>query len=198
MSNSSRNQSNPAQKIFVCVDVESDGPAPGLYSMLSFGLVDAQDVSKRFYAELAPISDDFIPEAMAVGKFTREQVLAFTPAEKQMQKMLDWVTENYAGKRVVLVSDNPAFDWQFINYYCVKFLKKNPFGHSARRIGDVWAGLQNNFNNDSGWKKLRDTSHTHNAEDDALGNAQALQKILKMMDNEKKNVSSVKPMRSKL
>ncbi|MGS8295842.1 hypothetical protein ACQ93L_22750, partial [Escherichia coli] len=43
-----------ASEIFVSVDIETSGPVPGLFSLLSIGacLVHAPDV--RFYAELKP------------------------------------------------------------------------------------------------------------------------------------------------
>jgi hypothetical protein len=74
-------------------------------------------------------------------------------------------------------SDNPAFDWQFFNYYAIAYLGKNPFGHSARRIGDFFAGLEADPRASSAWKKLRTERHTHNALDDARGNAGALEAI---------------------
>lgn len=172
------------ERVYLSFDVEADGPAPGLYSMISFALVDVltKDI---FKVELSPISDFYIPEALAVSGFSREETLKFEDPETQMKKMLDWVNEKYPNKRLCLISDNPAFDWQFINYYCIKYLGKNPFGHSARRIGDVWAGYQNNFSNDSSWKKMRTTKHTHDPADDALGNAEAFNEIMKLMKNKR-------------
>src|SRR5438094_9543400 len=49
------------------------------------------------------------------------------------------------GEHVSFVSDNVAYDWQFINYYFWKHLGHNPFGHSGRRIGDFAAGLVGDF-----------------------------------------------------
>lgn len=79
---------------------------------------------------------------------------------------------------VVFVSDNPAYDWQWINFYFWKYFGKNPFGHSARRIGDYYAGLQGNFGQTQNWKKLRKTKHDHNPVNDAFGNAEALIQLL--------------------
>ena len=178
------NTSTPtSQTTFFSLDVEADGPCAGLYSMVSFGLVDIFDRTKTFYAELSPVSPDFIPEALAVSGFTREDCLNFPSPDKAMQDMLVFL-QPYGGRKVI-VSDNPGFDWQFLNYYCHRFLKHNPFGHSARRIGDIWAGHSGNFRNDSQWKKYRNTKHTHYALDDALGNAQAFEKILSRMKHQK-------------
>lgn len=76
------------------------------------------------------------------------------------------------------ISDNPAYDWQWINYYFHKYFGTNPFGHSARRIGDFYAGLVGDFGAASKWKKLRVTKHDHNPVHDALGNAEAFRRIL--------------------
>jgi len=77
----------------------------------------------------------------------------------------------------VFVSDNLAFDWQFINYYFHRFLGRNPFGFSGRRIGDLYAGLVRDAFKGTEWKKYRVTQHMHNPVDDARGNAEALRKF---------------------
>lgn len=172
------NNYNKNNKNQFSLDTEADGPCAGLYSMVSFGLVSLNDPSVKFYTTLAPISDRFVPGALAACNFTREQTLAFTPAQKAMDDMLAWLKPLMNGNRPVIWSDNPAFDWQFFNYYCHAYLQHNPFGFSARRIGDYWAGKQGNPRDTTSWKKLRTVKHTHNALDDALGNAGALLKIL--------------------
>lgn len=89
----------------------------------------------------------------------------------------DWLAEQ--GERPIFISDNPAYDWQWINFYFHKYFGANPFGFSARRIGDFYAGLTGNFANHSNWKRLRVTPHDHNPVHDAQGNAEAFGRILK-------------------
>jgi hypothetical protein len=79
---------------------------------------------------------------------------------------------------LVFVSDNPAFDWQWINDAFWTTLGRNPFGHSARRIGDFYAGVVKNWNKASEWKRLRVTPHDHNPVHDATGNVEAFLRIL--------------------
>ena len=79
----------------------------------------------------------------------------------------------------VAVSDNPAYDWQWINFYFWKYLGRNPLGHSARRISDFYAGLRGDFFKTQEWKRLRVTKHDHNPVNDALGNAEAFARLLK-------------------
>ncbi len=64
-----------------------------------------------------------------------------------------------------------------INYYFHRFLGRNPFGFSGRRIGDLYAGLVKDASKATEWKKYRVTAHTHNPVDDAKGNAEALRKF---------------------
>lgn len=78
----------------------------------------------------------------------------------------------------VFVSDNPAYDWQWINFYFWKYFGENPFGHSARRIGDFYAGLVNDFWKANRWKRLRITKHDHNPVNDAMGNVEAFERML--------------------
>jgi hypothetical protein len=63
---------------YLMVDIESDGPIPGDYSMISFGavLVD-EDLDKTFYGKLKPISDKYISEALAVSGHSRDETLTF-------------------------------------------------------------------------------------------------------------------------
>ena len=100
-------------------------------------------------------------------------------SKESMGDFACWVTEITKGKRATFVSDNPAYDWQWINYYFDKYGIKNPFGYSARRIGDFYAGLIGDFNNANEWKKLRITKHDHTALNDTLGNVEAFDRILK-------------------
>jgi DNA polymerase III epsilon subunit-like protein len=162
---------------YVIVDVESDGPIPAEFSMVCFGAVIFRDpLDRTFYGKTRPLSDHFVPEALAISGFTREQHLAFDDPKTVMEKFAAWLGENCNG-RPVFVSDNVAFDWQFINYYFHRFTGRNPFGFSGRRIGDLYAGLMKDASKATEWKKYRVTAHTHNPVDDARGNAEALRKF---------------------
>lgn len=68
---------------YIMVDVESDGPIPGDYSMISFGAVLVNEaLDTTFYGQLKPISDKYIPEALAVSGHTREETLQFDNPRK--------------------------------------------------------------------------------------------------------------------
>jgi DNA polymerase III epsilon subunit-like protein len=159
----------------IIVDVEADGGCAGIYSMIEVGAVVLDDkLDKTFSINLAPIFDIWIPEALAVSGYTREETLKFTPAEEAIKKFYEWVKSVGNGDRVVLISDNPSFDFAFVHYYFWRYCGENPFGHSARRIGDFYAGLEGNWFAANKWKHLRKTRHSHVAVEDATANAEAL------------------------
>jgi len=157
---------------YVMVDVEADGPIPGDYSMISFGAVIVEpSLSKTFYGQLRPISERWIPEALAISGFSREETMRFPEPGPVMAQFATWLSEQ-AGRRPMLISDNSGFDWQFINWYFHHFSGSNPFGHSSTNLGSLYKGLVRDTTQN--FKHLRRTPHTHHPVDDALGNAEAL------------------------
>lgn len=160
------------------IDIESDGPIPGDYSMICFGAVIVEvGLNRTFYGKLKPISDQFIPDALAVSGFTREECLAFDDPKSVMESFQKWLGSNCKG-RMMFVSDNNGFDWQFINWYFHHFTGKNPFGFSSTNLGSLYKGmLRDTFVT---FKHLRKTKHTHHPVDDAIGNAEALLQMKEM------------------
>lgn len=160
---------------YIVVDVESDGDIPNKYSMVCFGAVIVEpSLSKTFYGQTKPISELWKPDALKISGFSREEHLTFDEPQIVMENFAKWIEENSID-RPVFISDNLAYDWQWINYYFHKYLGKNPFGHSGRRIGDLYCGMKMNTGLNSEWKrKLRNTRHDHNPVNDAKGNAEAL------------------------
>ena len=163
---------------YIMVDIESDGPIPGDFSMVSFGAVVVdQNLDRSFYGKLKPISEKWIPEALNVSGHTREETMTFSEPKTVMQEFKDWINLNSKG-RPIFISDNNGFDWMFICWYFHHFIGENPFGHSSRRLSDLFCGLQKDTF--AKWKHLRKTKHTHNPVDDAMGNAE----VLLLMKNE--------------
>ena len=86
---------------YIMVDVESDGPIPGDYSMISFGAVLVNDaLDQTFYGQLKPISEKFIPEALAFPGFTREDTLSFNDPVQVMTEFKNWI-ENVCTDRAI-------------------------------------------------------------------------------------------------
>lgn len=157
---------------YIMVDIEADGPIPGDYSMVSFGAVIVEPaLSRTFYGQLKPISERWIPQALAVSGHSREETLAFDDPAVVMRRFADWLKRE-ATDRPHFISDNNGFDWQFINWYFHHFLGENPFGFSSTNMGSLYKGLVGDmFQN---FKHLRKTQHDHHPVNDAKGNAEAL------------------------
>ena len=161
----------------IMVDIESDGPIPGDYSMICFGAILVEpSLQKTFYGKLRPVSASWDPAALAVSGFSREETLQFDEPQAVMERFASWI-ETHSTSRPSFVSDNNGFDWQFINWYFHHFTGANPFGHSSTNLGSLYKGLvKDTFQS---FKHLRQTEHTHDPLDDARGNAEAL---LRMQD----------------
>jgi DNA polymerase III epsilon subunit-like protein len=165
----------------ISVDVESDGPCPGMHSLICFGAVIVEaGLQRTFYAELKPISEIYIPEALAISGFSREDTMKFPEPRDAMQNFEIWLEKNIGG-RPIFWSDNNGYDFSFINYYFWQYLGRNPFGWSSANISSMYKGLERNPY--TKFTHLRDTKHTHNPVDDAKGNAEALLKMFARMKN---------------
>ena len=157
---------------YVMVDIEADGPIPGDFSMICFGAVVVEPtLAKTFYGQLRPISEQWIPEALAVSGFTRQETVDFDDPATVMGRFAEWVGKESSG-RPMFISDNNGFDWQFINWYFHRFTGDNPFGHSSTNLGSLYKGIERDLF--KSFKHLRKTAHTHHPVDDAKGNAEAL------------------------
>lgn len=163
---------------YFVVDIEADGPVPHDFSMVCFGAVAVEPtLSRTFYGEVRPISDKWDPKALSISGISREIHETFDDPKDVMLKFKEWILATSKG-RPVFISDNLAFDWQWINYYFHHFIGENPFGFSGRRIGDLYAGMcKDTFVQ---WKHMRDTQHDHNPVNDCKGNVEALLKMRAM------------------
>jgi hypothetical protein len=161
---------------FYVVDIESDGPCPGKYSMIAIGAVKVTpDLDNDFLGYLRPISEHYDPKALAISGFRRETTLVFPDPKETMCKFVYWVNMTSKGKPI-FVSDNNGFDWMFACYYMWTYAQKNPFGFSSRNINDLYKGTTKDFF--ASWKHLRTEKHDHNPVNDARGNAGALMRIV--------------------
>ena len=160
---------------YIMVDIEADGPIPGDYSMIALGAVVVEpSLDRTFYAKLKPISENWIPEALKVSGFSREDTLKFDEPQQAMASFAAWIEKESKG-RPFFISDNNGFDWQFVNWYFHHFTAGNPFGHSSTNLGSLYKGVVKDAF--ASFKHLRKTRHTHNPVDDAVGNAEALLQI---------------------
>ena len=106
-----------AKELFISVDVETAGPIPGEYSLLSIGACDAYDPNRQFACELKPITTAFVPEALAVTGLSLD-TLAQTGLDPRdaMTQFGTWAQSLARhGETLVFVGFNAAFDWSFVN-----------------------------------------------------------------------------------
>jgi DNA polymerase III epsilon subunit-like protein len=183
-------------EIYISADIESDGPIPGAYSMLSFGLAavatfDGKSLTRlnarahARYWELRPITERFDPEALAVNGLDRERLRRLGEApEIAMPAAGQWVDAIAAGRRAVLVAYPVAFDWMFLHWYFQTFLGSSPFGHSgAIDIRSLYMGTAAVPFRDSSKRAMPaalqpQTAHTHHALEDAIEQGQLFVNIL--------------------
>ena len=157
---------------YIMVDVETDGPIPADYSMICFGaIIVDQELNKSFYGQLKPISEQWLPQALEISGFTRQETLSFDDPKTVLEHFENWIAD-HSRKQPIFISDNNGFDWQFINYYFHHFLGNNPFEYSSTNLGSLYKGLVKDTTKN--FKHLRKTIHSHDPLDDVRGNAEAL------------------------
>jgi len=147
----------------IFVYCEACGASPSTGTLTEFGAVEFKS-RKTFHGK---IWDKSWPD-------TPTKII--NAPEEVFKDFASWL-QQFKG-RPTFVSDNPAYDWQWINDGFHLHLDENPFGFSARRIGDFYAGLMGNFYAKQDWKRLRKTTHDHHPVHDAMGNVEAFQALL--------------------
>ncbi len=173
-------------EIYFSVDIEASGPIPGEYSMLSLGACRVDSPDRRFYAELQPISERFVPEALKVSRFNLQELARTGQEPRQaMRSFADWLTATADKGTPVFVAFNASFDWSFVNWYFHKFLGSNPFGFDALDIKAYYMGLAG-----SQWEQTKSSKlprllktkgreeNRHNALADAINQPEIFRKMM--------------------
>ena len=181
---------------YFSADVETDGPIPGPYSMLSFALVYAGSFDgdkfvrpaaydRNFYRELRPISNRFEVEALRVNGLDRERLCS--SGDEPRDAMFDagnWVKGIAGQSKPVLVAFPVSFDWTWLYWYFINFNPEgSPFGYS--QCFDVKTALAVKGKQPisvSGRSRIDRTltskhRHTHHAVDDAIAQAEIFANI---------------------
>ena len=176
---------------YFSADVETDGPIPGPFSILSFAIVYAgsfdgerfdrpKEYDHLFYRELRPISENFEPEALRVNGLDRERLCQDgVRPEIAMTEACHWIKNISGHARPVLVAYPLSFDWTWLYWYFVRFSAEgSPFDYSRcfdiKTAFAVKAGIPIS---DAGRSRIHpllksQRVHTHNALDDAIEQAE--------------------------
>lgn len=130
------------RETYISVDVETSGPIPGEYSLLTIGACQVDNLQLTFEASLRPLNSNAVPEAMRVNGLSMSDLTREGSEPRQaMTAFAAWLDEIVVeGHRPVFVGLNASFDWSFINYYFHRFNKSNPFGFSALDIKALYMG----------------------------------------------------------
>ena len=125
---------------YMCVDIEASGPVPGLFNMVSLGIVpvrlgpDGRWVvdTAELYQEYKPVFPGWDDQAERIHGITRAHLeangLEIKPA---MEALKEWAKSGSRKTRCVFVGHNAPFDWSFVAYYYAWVGMENPFGYNA-------------------------------------------------------------------
>jgi ribonuclease T len=128
---------------YISIDVETAGPAPSRFPLLSIGACVVDDPGQSFYVELQPDLEQVDAGSLAVSGLDLDllQQTGLDPGVA-MARFADWVRSvTPAGATPVFVAYNAPFDWMFVQDYFQRYQVENPFGHAALDMKALAMGL---------------------------------------------------------
>jgi DNA polymerase III epsilon subunit-like protein len=182
---------NDKREVFVSVDVETSGPIPGEFSLLSIGACNVFNPDKTFTCQLKPITNAFDPKALEVTGLSMEGLMKCgLEPHPAMSSFSQWLASlSDSDDSIIFVGFNAPFDWSFVNYYFHRFLGGNPFGFTALDIKALYMGATGCSWHDTRSSKIAEhlkptLSGTH----DALRDAQYQAEIFRLIWRDLKNL----------
>lgn len=141
--NSQNTRSENRVDAYFSADVETDGPIPGPFSMLSFAIVYAgsfdgdhftrpADYGRFIYKEIKPISREYEEEALRINGLDRDRLcVEGEEPSTAMTETARWIRRVSGDARPVLIAYPLSFDWTWLYWYFVRFSSDgSPFGYS--------------------------------------------------------------------
>lgn len=164
--------------IYISIDVETDGPIPGRYSMLSLGAAMFDGTGSILSA--FKVNLDYLPNAVYDPKtmaWWRTQSKAWKTAREDpvppataMTEFIEWLGP---GPRTAICY--PAgFDFMFIYWYLMQFIGTSPFGFSCidiKTMASTVLGMEFRKTSKRTMPKAWFEGcgkHTHTAKEDAI------------------------------
>jgi len=183
---------NPETEFYIVIDIEASGPSPDQYAMLSLGAATITKPVETFYKEFQPDSDLFKEDSLKISGLSMQELAKNGSAPAQgFQQFSNWIEEvTPQGKHPIFTAFNAPFDWMFVNTYFHRYLGYNPFGHKALDIKALFMGfhrvpfLGTSHNQICEHYGLQ-SSLSHHALEDAVQEAQILEKLLAEIFNSK-------------
>ena len=173
------------KEIYISLDIEANGPSPGLYSMLSFGAVAFEIKDKNylvldtFYATLDVLDNSReYPETMEWWKkfpeMYQETRLNTEHPAIVMAKFDAWINKQAFLGKIIPVAYPATYDYKWIDYYLWLFVGRNRMGFACIDIKSFAnAHLKHKHFASTSKRNMpkewfdKDNPHTHNALDDA-------------------------------
>ena len=183
------------QTKYISVDIETDGPIPWPYSMISLGacvLTLEDGILDTFEVNIKPLEGgQQDPKTMDwwAGKteaWDYAQKDQKTP-EQAMSAFRHFISSS-AGRKPVLIQFPDGFDFMFLYWYLITFGGQSPFSFSAFGMKTAASLIldkpyrqcsKRNF--PKRW--FGDTPHTHKALDDAIGQGEMFLGMMKDRKN---------------
>lgn len=180
---------------YFCVDIECNGPVPGLFAMVSLAAVvvapdDAGSLSigECFYRELKPDAPRFDARAASIHGLDQD-ALARDGLDRATfcEELAAWVAAHTVpGTEPVFVGHNAPFDWSFVAWTFAEQSRPNPFGYKALCTKSMATGALDLHWLDSNKEQLserlpistEDHTQKHRADYDARYQAEILVALL--------------------
>ena len=183
---------------YFCVDLEANGPVPGLYDMVSVGAVvvapDATGrlaIGEQLYLEIKPQAPRFDARAAAIHGLDQDRLAREgLPRREAMVQLAAWVVDNTRpGTDPTFVGHNAPFDWSYIAWTYAAEELRNPFGYKALCtkslasgvLGVHWLDSSKEVIQDALSLPAEDMSQKHRADYDAVFQAKILIGLLERM-----------------
>lgn len=155
--------------------------------MISLGLAVVGRPDLTFYTELKPISEEYLPQSLAVSGLDRDRLTTQAPtAEEAMAAAARWVNGLRQIGRPVFLAAPAVWDGMFVHWYFLRFVGHSPFGATGSgidlrsywmgRTGCEWAETRKGKIKHK--LELHDLPHTHHAGEDASELARVFEAVL--------------------
>ena len=192
-----------SDECYVSVDIEADGPIPGVHSMLSVGaaaLTSDGDVVDTFTVNIEPLPE--ASEDVRTMRWWAAHADAYAATQTDQRPPADamgafsgWLEDQHRSVGApVMVAWPLAFDGMWMQWYLHRFTGESPFRRRAidvRTLAMVstGAGYARSGKPELGWKQHKRAAHTHVALDDALEQAALFIHIVRSLNVQRGEVS---------
>lgn len=177
-------ESQPTPELYISCDIEANGPCPGLFSMLSFGLaaftLDKQLIS-TFSRNLELLDGAEVDERTMNWWAQTDQAEAYKRCREElvspraaMVEAKAWLDEMRRFGKPIVCGAPSGFDFTFMYYYFQRFLGESPIGFASLDLRTYAAAVMKRQYRHVGKRQYPQEwidaglPHTHVALDDAI------------------------------